>query len=338
MPKSKRVFIIAEVSANHGQDFKKAVSMIRKAKACGADAIKFQTYTANTLTLNVDNKYFQVKHPKWGKRTLYQLYKKAYTPWSWFKKLKKVAEEEDILFFSTAFDKTSVDFLEELNVPIHKVASFELVDLPLVEHAARTKKPLILSTGLATDSEINDAVRTAKSAGAKNITLLKCVSSYPAKPTQMNLKGISRMKKTFKCPVGLSDHTMGIGVSIAAVALGAEVIEKHFTLSRKIKTPDSFFSIEPQELKELVDDIRIVEEAIGDTHSGLSEEEKKNLIFRRSLFAAKSIKKGEIFTHENVRSVRPGFGLPPKHLKSILNKRATKSIAKGSPLKLSLIK
>ena len=241
--KPKKCFIVAEVSSNHGQNFNRAVSLIKKAKECGADAVKFQAYTADTLTVDADNKYFKIKHPKWGGQTLYQLYKKAYTPWKWFKKLKKIADDLDILFFATAFDKTAVDFLQDLHVPIHKISSFELVDLPLIEYVAKTKKPLILSTGMSSPSEIKEAIAAAKKGGAKDIILLKCVSSYPADPKQMNLKTILDMEKKFKVPVGLSDHTMGIAVSIAAVALGVCMIEKHFTLSRKIKTPDSFFSL-----------------------------------------------------------------------------------------------
>src|SRR3989338_2508858 len=230
--KMKRCFIIAEVSANHNRDLNRAVAMIKKAKECGADAVKFQTYTPDTMTLNADNKYFRIKHPKWGGQTLYQLYKKAYTPWDWLKKLKKVADDLNIIFFSTAFDKSAVDFLEELNIPIHKIASFELVDLALIEYAAKTKKPLILSTGMATISEIKEALSVARRAGASQIMILKCVSSYPAKPQEMNLKTIPDMARRFKCPIGISDHTLGIGVAIAAVSLGARLVEKHFTLSR----------------------------------------------------------------------------------------------------------
>lgn len=335
--KDKPCFVIAEVSANHAGDFRKAVSLIKKAKAAGADAVKFQTYTPDTLTINVNNKYFRIKHTKWGGQTLYDLYKTACTPWDWFKKLKKIAKEEGIVFFSTAFDKTAVDFLEELDVPIHKIASFELPDLGLVEHAARTKKPLILSTGISTISEIKNAVKTARDAGAKDIILLKCVSSYPANPREMNLRTIRHMEKTFNCPVGFSDHSLGMGVSMAAVSLGAKVIEKHFTLSRKLKAPDSFFSIEPHELKELVNNIRIAEQALGVVHYGLTRDERKNRIFKRSLFATEDIKKGEILTEEKIKSIRPAYGLEPKRLKFILGKRAKKDIKKGTPLSWGLV-
>lgn len=334
---NKPVFLIAEISANHGQNFNRAVALIKKAKEYGADAVKFQTYTPDILTINVDNKYFKVEHPRWGGQTLYQLYKKTYTPWGWFKKLKKVADDLGIIFFSTAFNKTAVDFLEELDVPVHKIASFELVDLPLIEYVAKTKKPIMISTGMATTPEIKEALHTARNAGAKDIILLKCVSSYPAKPEQMNLRLIPHLRKIFNCPIGLSDHTLGIGASIAAVSLGARVIEKHFTLSRRIKTPDSFFSIEPQELEMLVKNIRIAEKAAGRIHYGLTKEEIKNRIFRRSLFLVKDINKGEAFTQDNVRSIRPAFGLPPKYINAVLGKKAKKNIKKGTPLSWDLI-
>lgn len=331
------VFVVAEISANHGQSFNRAVSLVRKAKEAGADAVKFQAFTPDALTMDIDNKYFRIKHPEWGGQTLYKLYKKAYTPWKWFKRLKKVADDLGIIFFATAFDRTAVDFLEELRVPIHKIASFELVDLSLIGYAAKTEKPLMLSTGMATLSEIREAVNAGKKAGAKRLILLKCVSSYPAKPKDMNLKTIPHMKKMFNCPIGLSDHTLGTGAAIGAVSLGAKVIEKHFTLSRKTRTPDSFFSIEPQELKGLVNNIRDVEKALGKVHYGLTGEEEANRVFRRSLFAVKDIKKGELLTGENVRSVRPGYGLAPKYLKSILGKKTKKKISKGNPLRLDLV-
>jgi len=335
--KYNKCFIIAEISANHGQNFNHTVKMIHKAKECGADAVKFQAFTPDTITINCRNKYFKIKHPKWGGQTLYELYTKAYIPWKWFKKLKEVADDLGIIFFATAFDKTAVDMLEGLNVSIHKIASFELVDLPLIEYTAKTKKPIIISTGMGNIEEIEEAVNTAKKAGAKDITLLKCVSSYPANPEKMNLRTIPDMEKRFNCLAGLSDHTLGIGVSIAAVSLGAKVIEKHFTLSRKFKTPDSFFSLEPQELKELVDNIRIVEKSLGRVYYGFTKEERQNRVFRRSLFIVKDIKKGEYFTEENIRSIRPGFGLYPKYLKSIVGKKAKKYIKKGTPLKKELI-
>jgi pseudaminic acid synthase len=331
------VFIIAEISANHGQDFDRAAKMIKAAKDCGADAVKFQAYTPDTLTIDCDNRHFRIEHPEWGGQTLYELYKKAYTPWKWFKKLKKVAEDLGILFFATAFDKTSVDFLEELDVQIHKISSFEVVDLPLIEYAAKTRKPLILSTGMATVSEIQEAVNTARSAGAKEIILLRCVSSYPAKPEEMNLRTIPHMKELFNCPVGLSDHSLGIGASICAVALGANVIEKHFTLSRKLKTPDSFFSVEPEELKELVANIRITEKALGKVSYEVTEREENSRVFRRSLFVVKDVKAGQVFTEENVRSIRPGNGLPPKFIEELIGRKAKVDIKSGTPLTWDLI-
>ena len=326
------VKIIAEISANHGQNFNRAVALIKKAKQCGADAVKFQTYTPDTLTLDVNNSHFRIKHPEWGGQSLYELYSKAYTPWQWFKRLKKVADNEGIIFFSTAFDKTAVDFLENIDVPFHKIASFELVDLPLIEYTAKTGKPLILSTGMASLAEMTEAVTTARRAGAKNIVLLKCVSDYPARPQDMNLKTIPHMKKTFNCPVGISDHTLGIGVSVAAVSLGARVIEKHFTLSRNIKSPDSFFSIEPQELKELVINAKLAAKALGRVSYRLGDKEKKSRMFRRSLFAVRDIKKGEVFTEDNIKSIRPAMGIKPKYLNKILGKKARKNIKIGTPM------
>jgi pseudaminic acid synthase len=331
------VFVIVEVSANHNRQFDLAVRLIETAKECGADAVKFQAYTPDTLTINADHPCFQIKHPHWGGQTLYELYKKAYTPWKWFKKLKKVADDLGILFFATAFDKTSVDFLEELNVRLHKISSFELIDLPLIEYVAKTKKPLILSTGMATISEIEEAVNTARRAGAKEIILLRCVSSYPAKPEEMNLKTIPYMKELFGCSVGLSDHSLGIGASICAVALGADVIEKHFTLSREIKTPDSFFSIEPEELKELVTNIRIAEKALGKVYYEPTEDEKKNRVFRRSLFVVKDVEKGQVFSSENVKSIRPSDGLKPSCINMVLRRKAKVNIKAGTPLSWDLV-
>lgn len=333
--KGGSVFVVAEISANHGQKFSRAVDLIKQAKECGADAVKFQAYTPDTLTIEANSKFFQIKHPQWGGQTLYDLYQKAYTPWDWFKRLKRVADNLGIMFFATSFDKTSVDFLEELNLPIHKIASFELVDLPLIEYIAKTKKPLILSTGMATVSEIKEAINTARKSGTKEIILLKCVSSYPASPAEMNLNTIPHMQRLFKCPVGLSDHSLGIGVSLAAVSLGARVIEKHFTLSRKINTPDGFFSLEPEELKELVQNIRVVERALGKVHYGLTKAEKASRVHRRSLFVAKDIKKGEVFTEENVRSIRPAHGLSPKYLSRVLGNRAKRDLKRATPLTCS---
>ena len=331
------VFVIAEISANHNQKLADAIKLIKAAKRVGADAVKFQTYTPDTLTVDMNSKYFKIKHPEWGGQTLYQLYSKAYTPWEWFKNLKKVADEEDIIFFSTAFDKSSVDFLEELSVPAHKVASCELVDLPLIEYMAKTKKPIIMSTGVSTFSEIKDAVSMAKKKGVKDLALLKCVSSYPADPKEMNLRTITDMQRRFKVPIGLSDHTLGVATSVAAISLGACIIEKHLTLSGNKKTPDGFFSLEPQEFKQLVDNIRIVEKALGSESYDLTPGQKKNRIFRRSLFVVEDIKKGEVFTEKNVRSIRPAHGMEPKYLNKVIGKKAAKTIKRGMPFKWDYI-
>lgn len=328
---------VAEISANHAQSFDRAVEMIKIAKMCGADSVKFQTYTPDTLTLDTGSKYFRIKHSKWRGQTLYRLYQKAYMPWEWFKKLKMIADQEGIMFFSTAFDKTSVDLLEELDVPVHKIASFELVDLPLIEYAAQTGKPLILSTGMATVTEIKEAVKVARKAGAKEIILLKCVSSYPAKPEQMNLVTIPHMKEKFNCKVGLSDHTLGSAVAVTAVSLGICMVEKHLTLSRRIKTPDSFFSIEPNEFKELVGNIKTAKKSLGRIHYGVTEEEKHNRIFRRSLFAVEDIQKGQEFTLENTRSIRPANGLKPKYLISVIGRCAKLDIKRGTPLAWNMV-
>jgi pseudaminic acid synthase len=331
------ILVIAEVSANHGQDFDRAVEMIRTAKNCGADAVKFQAYTPDTMTINCGSKYFQMEHPQWGGQTLYQLYKTAYTPWEWFKQLKQVADDLGIIFLCTAFDKSSVEMLEEIDICAHKIASFELVDLPLIAYAAKTGKPLIISTGMGDISEIQDAVDTARQAEAESVTLLKCVSSYPAKAEEMNLRTIQDMKKRFNCPVGLSDHSIGIAVSICGVSLGADVIEKHFTLSREDNTPDSFFSINPTELKALVDNIRIAEKAVGKVHYGLTTEEEKNKVFRRSLFVVEDIKAGQEFSEENLRSIRPGYGMEPKFINEIIGKKAACDIECATPLHRDMV-
>ncbi|MCE5325935.1 MAG: pseudaminic acid synthase [Planctomycetaceae bacterium] len=333
----KKCFIIAEVSANHGQSLTRALAMIRKAAACGADAVKFQTYTPDTLTLDCDKPCFRIKHPKWGGQTLHQLYRKAYTPWKWFAKLKRAADDEGLIFLSTVFDRSSVDLLEDLGVVAHKIASFELVDTPLIEYAAATGKPLILSTGMASEAEIARAVKTALGAGAAEVALLKCVSSYPAPAAEMNLRTIASLAGKFKCPVGLSDHTLGTSVSVAAVAMGARIIEKHFTLSRTIETPDTFFSIEPDELQALVESVRLIEQALGSAELGPTPCERASMVFRRSLFAVADIAKGERFTSDNVRSIRPAGGLEPRHLKKVLGKKSIRRIARGTPLRWDMI-
>ena len=333
------VYVIAEVSANHGHSFEKAVKIIMAAKKAGADAVKMQTYTPDTLTIDCDNRYFKIgKGTIWEGKTLYKLYGEAYTPWDWQPKLKKVAEDAGLDFFSTPFDNTAVDFLEKMKVPAYKVASFELVDLPLIKRIAETRKPIIMSTGMASLKEIGEAVKTAQSSGCTQLALLKCTSAYPASPSEMNLKTIPDMIRIFKSPVGLSDHTLGISVPVAAVSLGASIIEKHITLSRKAPGPDSSFSLEPDEFREMVDAIRTAEAALGKINYEISSKEKASRIFRRSIFAVNYVKKGEKFTSGNIRSIRPGHGLAPKYYDSVIGKTAKKDIKSGTPISLSMIK
>jgi pseudaminic acid synthase len=326
-------YVIAEVSANHNQDFGKAVCIIRAAKRAGADAVKLQTYTPDTITLNCRREEFRVQGGSiWDGRNLYQLYGEAYTPWEWQPKLKKVAEDLGLDLFSSAFDATAVDFLEQMNVPAYKLASFELVDIPLIQKMARTGKPLIMSTGMATIEEIEEALQTARQSGATEIALLKCTSAYPAPPEQMNLRTIPEMERRFGVPIGLSDHTMGIAVPAAAVALGACIIEKHLTLTRSDPGPDSAFSLEPDEFRATVDAVRTAEKALGNVHFDGSEKEKTSRAHRRSLFVVADIKQGEEFTTANVRSIRPGHGLHTRHLREILGRKASRSIERGTPL------
>jgi len=331
-------YIIAELSANHNQSFNQAVSIIRAAKQAGADAVKLQTYTPDTITIKSDSSLFcHGSGSLWAGKTLYELYNEAYMPWEWQPKLKEIANDLGLDLFSTAFDPTAVDFLEEMDVPVHKVASFEIVDIPLIEKMARTGKPLIISTGMATLAEIDEAVNAAKSAGASQVALLKCNSAYPAPLEEINLRTIPHMAEGFGLPVGLSDHTLGIAAPVAAVALGACIIEKHFTLSRDFPGPDSAFSIEPHELKAMVEAVRAAEKTLGRVYYGVSEKEAKSRVFRRSLFVVKDIKTGEAFTEDNVRSIRPGYGLSPKFLKEVLGKKASCDIRRGTPLSWSHI-
>jgi len=327
------VYIVAELSANHNQDFEQAVRIIRAAKDAGADAIKLQTYTPDTMTLASDRAEFVIGGGTiWDGRNLQDLYGEAYTPWEWQPKLKQAAEELGMDCFSSAFDSSSVDFLEEMGVPAHKIASFELVDIPLIQKVARTGKPLIMSTGMATIEEIEEALQSARDAGASQIALLKCTSAYPAPAEDMNLRTIPEMARRFGVPVGLSDHTMGIAAPVAAVALGACIIEKHLTLSRSTPGPDSAFSLEPHEFKAMVDAVRTAEKALGMVHFGLSAKEEASRIFRRSLFVVEDVKQGEAFTPANVRSIRPAHGLHPRHLPEVLGKSASREIKRGTPL------
>jgi len=336
--KGSHIWIVAEISANHNQDFDQAVKIIKAAKDAGADAIKSQTYTPDTMTIDCDNEYFRIgKGTIWEGRTLYDLYKEAYTPWEWQPKLKKIANDLGMELFSTAFDPTAVDFLEEMGVPVHKVASFEIVDITLIEKMAKTGKPLIISTGMATLSEIDEAVTAARNAGCKEIALLKCTSAYPAPPEEMNLRTIPHIAEAFSCPVGLSDHTLGIAVPVATVALGACIIEKHFTLSRSIPGPDSAFSLEPQEFKEMVEAIRTAEKALGKVSYEVMEHEASSHVFRRSLFVVKDVKAGDTFTEDNIRSIRPGYGLPCRYISEFLGRKATCHIPKGAPLTWDMV-
>ena len=331
-------FIIAEMSSNHNQSLKRAYKIIDAAARAGADAIKLQTYTADTLTIDSDKPYFQVNVNKaWRGQTLHSLYRKAYTPWNWQPKLKKYAESKGLICFSTPFDPTAVDFLEKLGMQLYKVASFEIADIPLLERIGKTRKPVIMSRGMATEEEIRLAIRTLKKSGCPAIALLHCISSYPAQPDQMNLATIPDMAKRFKVIPGLSDHTLGTAVSVASIPLGTTIIEKHFTFKRSDGGPDAEFSLEPHELKELVQSVRIVEKAIGKVKYGASKRESENIIFRKSLFVVQDIKAGESFTSKNIRVIRPGYGVAPKHLKSILGKKAKIKVERGTPLKLSHI-
>lgn len=331
-------FIIAELSANHNQDIDLAKKTIQAMKEAGADAVKIQTYTPDTITINCKNEYFQIKKGTvWDGQNLYELYKKAYTPWEWHEELRDYAESLGLVFFSTPFDFTAVDFLEKMNCPIYKIASFEITDIPLIAYTASKGKPMIISTGIAEKQEIFEAVEACKEVGNNDITLLKCTSSYPAPIEEANLLTMVDMKKTFNVKVGLSDHTIGIDVSIAAVALGAEVIEKHFILDRNIGGPDASFSMEPLEFKSMVNSIRNVEKSLGKVGYTLSDKAKKNRELSRSLFVTQDIKEGEKFTIENIRSVRPGFGLSPKHYNEILGKIATTDLLRGTPLSWEVI-
>lgn len=332
------LYVIAEVSANHNQDFAQAVRIVEAAKQAGADAVKLQTYTADTITIRSDREYFKIGGGTlWDGRTLYDLYGEAYTPWEWQPKLKEVADDLGLDLFSSAFDASAVDLLETMNVPAHKVASFELVDVPLIQKMARTNKPLIMSTGMATVEEIEEAVQAARAAGATQIALLKCTSAYPAAAEEMNLRTIPELSRRFSVPAGLSDHTMGIAVPVAAVALGACIIEKHLTLSRSQPGPDSAFSLEPHEFKAMIDAVRVAEKALGRVQFECSPKEASSRVFRRSLFVVQDVKRGEPFTAENVRSIRPGHGLHTRHLSEVLGRHAIRDIERGTPLKWDLV-
>jgi pseudaminic acid synthase len=331
------VYIVAEMSANHNHDFDQAVRIIEAAKEAGVDAIKLQTYSPDTMTINVRNNFFQIKGTIWEGKSLYDLYGEAYTPWEWQPKLKKIAEELNIDLFSTPFDQTAVDYLEKIDMPAYKIASFELVDLPLIKRIAKTGKPAIMSTGMASLADIDEAVKVFRETGGDQIALLKCTSAYPAPPEEMNLRTIPNLAETFGMPVGLSDHSLGFEAAIAAVALGANLVEKHFTLSREFHGPDSSFSMEPDELKAMVKAIRNTEKALGRVNYETTEREKSSTVFRRSLFVVKDMKANSEFNEENVRSIRPGFGLHTRHIGEVLGRKSKRAISKGTPLDWDLI-
>lgn len=329
---------MAEISANHNQSYERAVELVRAAKRAGADAVKLQTYTADTLTLDSDRACFRIGAGSlWAGKTLYELYGEAYTPWEWHEKLMDVARDEGLECFSTPFDATAVDLLETLRVRAYKIASFELVDIPLIKRIASTGKPVIASTGMASLAEITEAVSTLRAHGAGDIALLKCTSAYPASPTDMNLRTIPHLADTFGVVAGLSDHTMGSAAAIAAVALGARIVEKHFTLRRADGGPDSAFSMEPEEFAAMVRDIRQTESALGQVSYTPTPDETNSLRFRRSLFVVADMEKDETFTAENVRSIRPADGLHTRHLADVLGRRAARAIARGTPLAWELV-
>jgi len=332
------VYVIAEVSANHNGSMERAIRIVEAAAAAGADAVKLQTYRPDTITMKSDREWFRLSGGTlWDGRTLYDLYSEACMPWEWQPELKRMANGLGMDCFSTAFDSTAVDFLESLDVPVHKIASFELVDIPLIRKVAGTGKPLIISTGTATLAEVEEALATAREAGARQLALLKCTSAYPAPPGEMHLRTIPHMSETFHLPVGLSDHTLGIAVPVAAVALGACIIEKHLTLSRGEPGPDSAFSLEPAELKAMVEAIRVTEQALGEIQYRPGSRETSSLRFRRSLFIVRDMRAGETFTAENLRSIRPGHGLHPRYLESLLGRSARVNIAEGTPAAWNLV-
>ena len=330
-------YIVAEISANHNGDFQTALTMINTAKEIGADCVKIQTYTADTLTIDSNKIYFQINSGLWKGENLYNLYKKAYTPWEWQESLKKEAEKIGIDFLSTAYDNSSVDFLEEIGVNAYKIASFELVDIPLIKYVASKGKPIIISTGMGTLGEIEEAVSAIRSQGNNQICLLKCSSVYPAQPEDMNYKTIQHLKNTFNLPIGISDHSLGSISAIVGVTIGANIVEKHLCLDRKIKTPDSAFSMEPGEFEKMIQEIRTTEKIVGKIEYGFKENEKLSHSYRKSIFIVKDVKKGELFTKENVRVIRPGHGLKPKYINIILGKKANRNIEFGTPFSWELI-
>ncbi|OAM53141.1 pseudaminic acid synthase [Methylovorus sp. MM2] len=333
-------FIIAEMSGNHNQSLERALEIVEAAAKSGAHALKIQTYTPDTMTLNLDEREFHISDPKslWAGTSLYKLYGEAYTPWEWHKPIFDRAKELGMIAFSTPFDDSAVDFLETLNVPCYKIASFENTDLPLIRRVAATGKPLIISTGMATLAELDETVRAVREAGCKDLILLKCTSTYPATPENTNISTIPHMREMFSCEIGLSDHTMGVGVSVASVALGATVIEKHFTLNRADGGVDSTFSMEPAEMEQLVIETERAWKALGKISYGPTEAEKKSLQYKRTLYVVKDLKSGDVLTATNVKAIRPGLGLPPKYMNIVLGMRVTSNIEKGTPVAWHILK
>jgi pseudaminic acid synthase len=332
-------FIIAEMSGNHNQSLERALEIVEAAAKTGAHALKIQTYTPDTMTLDLDEREFHISDPKslWEGKSLYKLYGEAYTPWEWHMPIFDRARELGIIAFSTPFDDTAVDFLEGLDVPCYKIASFENTDLPLIRRVAATGKPLIISTGMASIAELDETVRAAREAGCKDLILLKCTSTYPATAENTNILTIPHMRELFCCEVGLSDHTMGIGVSVASVALGATVIEKHFTLNRSDGGVDSTFSMEPTEMTQLVVEAERAWQSLGKVSYGATEAEKKSIVFRRTLYVVQDIKAGEVLTNENVRAIRPGLGLPTKYLDVVLGKKLKQDVKRGTGMHWDLL-
>lgn len=326
-------YMIAEMSANHCQDYEIAVETVRAAGKAGADAVKVQTFKPETMTIDSDKSPFRIEQgTQWDGKTLYELYEEAYMPWEWHEDLKEEAHSHDMDFFSTAYDETALEFLRDLDIPVYKIASFENTDIPLIREVARTGKPLIVSTGMASLGEIERLVNAVKEEGNDQLALLRCVSNYPANPQNMNLKTIPHLRRTFGTVVGLSDHTLGHEVAVASVSLGASIIEKHFTLDRNLDSPDSHFSLEPDEFEKMVESIRIVEQAIGNVNYSNSPSEKENTTFRRSIFAVTDINKGETLTPDNIRRIRPSHGIAPQYYEQIMGNTVTEFIEEGTPL------
>lgn len=335
----KSPFIIAEMSGNHNQSLERALEIVEAAAKAGAHALKIQTYTADTMTLDLAEGEFFISDPSslWKGSSLYQLYQQAYTPWEWHQPIFERAHELGLIAFSTPFDETAVDFLEQLGAPAYKIASFENTDLPLIRKVAATGKPLFISTGMATVAELDETVRTAREAGCRDLILLKCTSTYPASPENSNLLTIPHMRELFGCEVGLSDHTMGIGVAVAAVAFGATVIEKHFTLRRADGGVDSAFSLEPEELSQLCVETERAWQALGKTQYGPTEVENRSTVFRRSLYVVEDMAEGETLTPQKLRRIRPGYGLAPKYYEMVLGRKVMRSVKKGTPLSLDIL-